>query len=129
MRDIVNNIGAVQIVPPQVLSGANTSSAIDLAEFGSAALIVSTGAIVGAGDFTAKLQESDTTTAGDFADVPADFLSGVFPATFAENSVVRVGYSGHKRYVRAVVSKAGGTSIAIGMVLVKGNPRHSPVAA
>lgn len=127
MRDLVHNIGAVQVVGPQVLSATNTSAAIDLAEFGSAALIINTGAIAGAGDFTAKLQESDASGSG-FADVAAGDLIGSLPASLAADSVVKIGYRGDKRFIRTVITKNGGTSIAAGAVLVKGNPRHAPVA-
>ena len=128
MRDIAPNIGVVQAVAPAVLSATNTSAAIDLLGFESAAVVINTGAIVSAGDFTAKLQESDTTTSGDFADVAAAHLVGAFPASLEANSVVKVGYIGNRRYVRTVLTKNGGTSIAAGAVIVKGHPAEAPVA-
>lgn len=128
MRSIEPNIGAVQVVAPAVLSATNTSAAIDLKGFNSACLVINTGAIVSAGDFTAKLQESDTTTSGDFTDVAAEHMTGEFPASLAADSVVKVGYIGHKRYLRSVITKNGGTSIAAGAVLVKGHPGEAPVA-
>lgn len=127
-RDIAHNIGVTQVVVPQVLAATDTSAAIDTAGFESAALIVNTGAIVGAGDYTAKLQHSDTTTSGDFADVTAADLIGTFPASLAASSVVKVGYKGVKRYLRSVITKNSGTSIAVGAVLVKGHPHAAPVA-
>lgn len=128
MRDLANNLGIVQAVAPAVLSATNTSAAIDLLGFGSAALVINTGAIVTAGDFTPKLQESDTTTPGDFTDVAAGDLVGTFPASLAADSVVKVGYIGNKRYVRTVLTKNGGTSIAAGAVIVKANAHTRPVA-
>lgn len=128
MRDLVHNIGAVQVVGPAVLTATTTSAAIDLSGFGSAALIVNTGAVAGSGDFSAKLQESDTTTSGDFTDVAAADLQGALPASLAADSVVKVGYGGNKRYLRAVITKNGGTSIAAGAVLLKGSARLAPVA-
>ena len=128
MRSIEPNIGALQVVAPAVLSATNTSAAIDLKGFNSACLVINTGAIVSAGDFTAKLQESDTTTSGDFTDVAAEHMTGEFPASLAADSVVKVGYIGHKRYLRSVITKNGGTSIAAGAVLVKGHPGEAPVA-
>lgn len=128
MRDIANNIGLVQAIAPQVLSATNTSDPIDLIGFESAAVVVNTGAIAGDGDFTAKLQESDTTTSGDFADVAAAKLVGAFSATLEADSVEKVGYIGPKRYVRVVLTKNGGTSIAGGAVIVKGHPAEAPVA-
>lgn len=128
MRSIEPNIGAVQVVAPAVLSATNTSAAIDLKGFESAAIVINTGAIVSAGDFTAKLQESDTTTSGDFTDVAAEHLTGEFPASLAADSVIKVGYIGFKRYLRTVITKNGGTSIAAGAVLIKGHPHDAPVA-
>ena len=128
MRDLANNIGTVQAVAPAVLAATNTSAAIDLLGFESAAVIINTGAIVGAGDYTAKLQESDTTTGGDFGDVAAANLVGTLPASLAADSVVKVGYIGNKRYVRTVITKNSGTSIAAGAVIVKGRAHNRPVS-
>ncbi|HEX2529819.1 MAG TPA: hypothetical protein VHL31_26450 [Geminicoccus sp.] len=128
MRDLVHNLGVVPMVAPAVLSATTTSDSVDLLDFGSATLVVNTGAIAGAGDFTAKLQHSDTTTAGDFTDVAADALIGSLPASLTANSVAKVGYWGHRRYLRAVLTKNSGTSIAASAVLVKGYARNRPVA-
>lgn len=128
MRDIVNNISTVQALAPAVLAATTTGAALDLNGFESAALVINTGAIVGSGDFTAKLQESDTTTSGDFTDVATSALQGAFPASLAADSVVKVGYVGFKRYVRLVVTKNSGTSIAAGALLVKGHAAQRPVA-
>lgn len=128
MRDLANNIASVQAVAPAVLSATNTSAAIDLLGFDSAAVIVNTGAIAGAGDYTANLQESDTATSGDFTDVAAADLVGSFPASLVENAVVKVGYIGTKRYLRTVITKNSGTSIAAGAVIVMANARLRPVA-
>ncbi|MFG1314717.1 hypothetical protein [Xanthobacter autotrophicus] len=128
MRDLVNNIGTVLAISPAVLAATVTGAALDLRGFNSAVLVVNTGAIVGAGAFTVKLQESDTTTSGDFTDVAAVDLHGTYPASLAADSVVKVGYRGFKRYVRAVITKNSGTSIAAGAVLVKGDAVARPVA-
>lgn len=128
MRDLKNNLGVVLAISPAVLAATTTGAALDLIGFNSAMLVVSTGAIVGLGDFTVKLQESDTTTSGDFTDVAAADLHGTFPAILAADSVVKVGYRGFKRYVRAVITKNGGTSIAAGSVLLKGDAVARPVA-
>lgn len=128
MRDIAPNIAPVQVVAPAVLSGNNTSAAIDLQGFESAALVINTGAIAGDGAFTAKLQESDDTAGGTFTDVAAEHLVGTFPASLVADSVVKVGYIGLHRYVRTVITKNSGTSIAAGAVLVKGHPHLVPLA-
>jgi len=128
MRDLANNIGIVPAVVPAVLTATATGDPIDLLGFRSAALIVQTGAIAGDGDFTASLQESDTDQPGDFAPVEAGDLIGALPETLEAASVVKVGYVGHKRFIRAVLTKNGGTSIAAGAVIVKGHANERPVA-
>jgi hypothetical protein len=128
MRDLANNIQTVQAVAPAVQSATVTSAAIDLLGFESAAVVINTGAIVSSGDFTAKLQESDTTESGDFADVDAAHLVGALPAALVAGSVVKQGYIGHKRYIRVVLTKNSGTSIAAGVVVVKGHAHERPVS-
>jgi hypothetical protein len=126
MRDIVNNIGVVAVIAPAVLTATNTPAGVDLLGFGSAALVINTGAIAGSGNFTPKLQESDDNT--NFTDVAAGDLQGSFPAALAANSVVKVGYKGNKRYVRPVLTLNSGTSIAASALIVKGNASKRPVA-
>lgn len=130
MRDIVSNVGVAQVVAPVVLTATTTSEAMDLLGFNAAVIVVNTGAIAGAGDFTAKLQDSDTPddSPDEFEDVPAAQLQGVFPESLAENAVVKVGYAGFKRYVRLVVTKNSGTSIAACAVLVKGQASERPIS-
>lgn len=127
MRDLAPNIAPVQVVEPVVLTGNRTSAAIDLLDFRSVAFVVSTGAIAGSGSFSMTLQESDTTAGGDFADVPADRLSGSLDTPFEADTTQKIGYVGHKRFVRAVISKASGTSIAVAVTAVKGHPAEAPV--
>lgn len=128
MRDIYHNVGAALALSPAVQAATVNGVAVDLKGFNSALVVVNTGAIVGAGDFTAKLQESNTTTSGDFTDVaPAD-LQGALPASLTADGAFRQGYIGKRRYIRVVVTKNGGTSIAAGAVVVKGEPYLAPVA-
>lgn len=128
MKTISQNICAVSALAPAVLTNTATGDPIDLFGFESAAIVIATGAIAGDGDFTAKLQESDTTTGGDFTDVATAHLHGEFPESLEAASVVKVGYGGFKRYVRLVVTKNSGTSIAASAVLVKGHAHERPVA-
>ena len=131
MRDLYHNFLAVQAVAPSVKSAAADGAVIDLSGFDSALIVLNTGAIAGDGDFSAKLQESDTATPGDFSDVDAADQLGGFPATLAANAAYRVGYIGskRKRFIRVVLTKAGGTSIAAGAVAVLGHPAIAPLAA
>ena len=128
MRELYNDVGLVQSLIPAVLAATATGAAIDLAGFNSATVLINTGAIVSAGDFTAKLQESDTTTGGDFTDVAAGDLVGTFPASLAADTLYKVGYTGTKRYVRTITTKNSGTSIIAGIFIAKGHPLTGPVA-
>lgn len=130
MRDLYHNLGAKQALAPAVQAATVNGEAIALAGFNAALIVLNTGAIVGAGDFSAKLQESDEAGTG-YTDVAAADQLGAFPATLAANSTYRVGYIGskRKRFVRVVLTKAGGTSIAASAVVVLGHPALGPVAA
>jgi len=128
MRDLTSNIGVALALSPAVQAATIKGNAIDRKGFDALAIVVNTGAIAGAGDYTAKLQESDTTTDGDFADVPAYGLIGSLPASLTADGSFKQGYVGNKRFVRVVLTKNGGTSIAAGAVAVLGNPSQKPVA-
>jgi len=128
MKDLYSGLGLIQALAPAVVAATATATAIDLQGFNSALVVVNTGAIAGSGDYTTKLQESDTTTGGDFEDVAEGDLIGSFPASLEADSVVKVGYRGTKRYIRTVTTKNSGTSIAAGIVVVKGDPADAPVA-
>ncbi|MBN9069580.1 MAG: hypothetical protein J0H60_24885 [Rhizobiales bacterium] len=128
MRDIANNIGVDQTLAPVDYAATTKGTAVDLNGFDSAALVINTGAITSAGLYVVKMQESDTTTDGDFADVDAADLVGSLPASLAATSTYKQGYIGNKRYIRAVITKTSGTSVVAGAVVVKGNAADKPVA-
>ncbi|QUS39058.1 hypothetical protein RPMA_09595 [Tardiphaga alba] len=128
MKDTFHEIKVVSSLEPAVQAATLKGSAVDLRGFGSALMAVSTGAIASAGLYDIKIQESDTTTDGDFTDAAAADLLGVLPAGLAASSVYRQGYIGKRRYVRAVITKQSGTSIAAGAVFVLGHPALAPIA-
>ena len=122
MSDLKNNIAAVLALSPAVHSATKADAPIiDLQGAGSATVIVNTGAIAGAGDYTVSLRHGDASDLTGDAAASGDDLLGAFPATLAADSTYAVGYRGGKRYVRIVITKNGGTSIAAGAVIVKGH--------
>lgn len=129
MRDLYHNLGAEQALAPAVQAATVNGEAIGLGGFNAAMIVLNTGAIVGSGDFGAKLQESDEAGTG-YTDVAAADQLGAFPASIAANSTYRVGYIGskRKRFIRIVLTKAGGTSVAAAAVAVLGQPALGPVA-
>lgn len=122
MSDLKNNIAAVLALSPAVHSATKAdASIIDLQGAGSATIIVNTGAIAGSGDYTISLRHGDASDLSGDAAASGDDLLGAFPATLAADSSYAVGYRGGKRYVRVVITKNSGTSIAAGAVIIKGH--------
>ncbi|KAB2787783.1 hypothetical protein F9K97_07540 [Brucella anthropi] len=128
MKDGISGLGLVASLVPAVVTATTKGSHADLQGFNSATLIINTGAIAGDGLFSVTMQESDTTTDSDFTDVAADDLLGSLPAALVADTVYRQGYKGTKRYIRAVITKTSGTSIAAGAIVVLGHPHDAPVA-
>lgn len=128
MRDIAPNIGVVLALSPAVQSATINGLAVDTNGFEAVAFALNTGAIASAGDFTAKVQESDTTTSGDFTDAAAAVVTSSAPATLTADGSFKLGYRGFKRYVRLVLTKNSGTSIAAGAVAILGRAHNRPVA-
>lgn len=122
MIDTFHDNNIVASLAPAVQSATLKGSTVDLQGFGSALMVVNTGAIASDGLYDIRMQESDTTTDGDFSDVAAADLLGALPSGLAATSVYSQGYIGKRRYVRAVITKQSGTSIAAGAVFVLGHP-------
>lgn len=121
-RDLKSNISVAACIVPAVYSATKDDSTIvDLQGCDSATVIINTGAIVGAGDFTPKLVHGDAADLTGGADVAAADLIGAFPTILEASTVYNVGYRGNKRYVRVVLTKNGGTSIAAGAMVVRGD--------
>lgn len=127
MKDLYSNVGLEVAVVPATLTATNTSAAIDLQGYDSAMVIINTGAIGGAGNFTPKLTEC-ATSGGTYTDVAAADLNGTFISALAASSVYKVGYRGSKRFIKTVLTLNSGTNIVAGAVIVKGNPLNGPVA-
>jgi len=126
MRDLSSNIGVSPSIAPAVISAGTTNGAgVDLRGFDSASAVVAVGAIAGSGNMTIKLQDSDDNST--FADTVADDRIGAFAAVLLTGTTNDVGYIGGKRYVRAVATLNSGTSVAVSVVIVAGNPHRAPV--
>lgn len=124
MKDAYSNVKAVAAIVPAVKTAAGDGATIDTQGFRSLLFVVNTGAVVGDGDFGIAIQESANGTDWSAA---TDVL-GEFPATLEADSAYRVAYVGSQRYARINVTKAGGTSIALGAVAILGQPHMAPVA-
>jgi hypothetical protein len=125
MRDLYSNLAALPALAPAVQAAAVAGLTVDLAPATGVVFALSTGAIVGSGDFGAKVEESADGSA--WGDAPAKWVKSNAPATLLAASSYRLGYTGKLRYARLSLTKAGGTSIAAGAVAVI-KPLRLPVA-
>ena len=143
MRDLISHIGLVNVITPAVLAADNAPVTIDLAGFGSAALLIQVGAggITFNGtnkvEFKMTHSEDDSTyepvTADDVQGVDAVDTGGIVYAlktAHPDPTVTKVGYIGNKRYLKLLADFSGthGTGTPISAVVIKGNARHEPVA-
>lgn len=128
MRDLASSIGVVQTLAPADYAATTKGTEVDLRDFDSAVVVINTGAITSAGLYVVKLQESDTTTDGDFSDVGAGDLIGSLPTALEAGKTYKQGYVGNKRYIRAVITKTSGTSIIAGAVVIRSHAHREPVA-
>jgi hypothetical protein len=145
MKDLVSQIGLVQVFGPAVLSADQTAVATDLQGYHSAVVEVAVG--VGGITFDAdnkidfKLEHSDdgtTYTSVTEADlvgdaVPATVTTGYYlslVAAHAAATVQKFGYIGGKRYLRHDIEFSGthGTGTPISVTLIKGDAELQPVA-
>lgn len=136
MRDMANDVSVAATITPIVVNNdtEGTGVAVDLAGYESATLIVHVGVsgdtLSGSVYHTVKLQESATTTSGDFTDVAAGDCIGtngqVIDDAAEDDVVIKLGYVGNKRYVRAFIDTTGThtNGTPIGAVVVRGRTRH-----
>lgn len=129
MRDIKNNLDAVSSIDPASVTASTNGSGVDLREFDGAMIVFQAGsADTGNADetYTPGVEESDDNSA--YSPVAASDLEGAL-VNMTANSVLRVGYKGSKRYVRAVLTVGGTTpSIDASALVVRGLPHYAPAA-
>jgi hypothetical protein len=123
MRDIHNSTDASQSINPAAHTATSNGAGVDLAGANAAEVEFSVGTITD-GVHTPKLQESDDNATWD--DVAAGDQLGAL-AALATGVHQRVGYVGTKRYLRAVVTVAGGpaTGGVYGATVTRGHLRHA----
>jgi hypothetical protein len=84
------------------------------------------------GTYTPVVEHGDDAALADAAVVPATYLLGTLAdATFAatdDDTAKRIGYVGHKRYVRLSITSASSAAGTMSAVAVLNHPRHAPTA-
>ena len=136
MRDQANNIHPIRAISPVVLtdSTAAVSEIIDLQGFQSLTFVIATGTLADAdATFTVLLEEGDEANLSDAAAVADEDMVGneaLASFTFADDDETRkLGYLGHKRYVRLTITPANNTGNApISAVAILGHPQSAPTA-
>jgi hypothetical protein len=127
MRDISNNLSAVESLAPSARTATINGAGVDLSGFNGAMVAWSFGSWTD-GTHTPSVQESSDNTT--FTAVAAGDLEGSFNPVSSgagANMVQKVGYLGNLRYIRAVLTVAGATSGAVSSVLViRGFPATAP---
>lgn len=127
-RDLKSNIDFSQSLAPASYSAAAVGAGVDLREYASAMVLISAGEIGGtSASFTFEIQESDDNSV--FSAVADADLEGSEPVLTAGNVVHRLGYRGHKRYIRAAITAAAGTgpTLVCEVGVVRGDPRMGPL--
>lgn len=131
--DIKNAIDTGQSVPPGTHTASQDGSAVDLANFHAAAVVLDVGAYTdGTHDFTIEHAEDDGAGSPDtWETVPTDDLDGSLPTVDAAgdaNTVTEVGYHGIRRHLRVTTTVSGTTNGAgYGVSVVRGKSRTQPV--
>lgn len=137
MRDLLNNIHPVTVIPPGTAPTDNTavvSAIVDRLGFGSVTFVILTGTLADAdATFSVRMDHGDAANLSDAEEVPDALLVGTEALagfTAADDGKTRkLGYVGGKRYQRLTVTPAGNASAAnLGAVAILGHPVNAPTA-
>lgn len=125
--DLVNNIKVVNAVKAAELTADSSESAeIDTAGFESVTVIAQMSAFTsGAGKIS--ISECDT-SGGSFTAVAESDLINAPESMAAAGAVSKVGYRGHKQFIKVKIAKDSEISATVGAVVILGNARHKAVA-
>jgi len=140
MRDLMQDIQIVQTIVPIVANNTaeGTGLGVDRKGFEAAELLVHVGdsgdTLSGSLYWTIKLQENDVDTAGTYADVAAGDIIGpnqglVIDAPAEDQRIVRIGYKGKKKWLRALLTQTGThtNGTPLGAVFILGSPAVRPI--
>lgn len=131
-RDLHNSIKrSIAFAPKAAVTDdtAQVSTILDTQNFLSSELVLATGVLSDAdATFTLLMEEGDDSALSDAAAIAdADLLGTEAGAsfTFADDSkVLKIGYTGRKRYIRATVTPANNTgNLFLAGVWEQGHPR------
>ncbi len=127
-KDTYNNLGVTLAVSPAVLTATNTSAGIDLAGFEGATVVITSGAIAGAGNFTPKLKNPTFFRDPALPMSPRRICLAHFLPPLLRTRLTRSVISALSAMLRTVITLNSGTSIAASAVIIKSHARNKPVA-
>lgn len=133
MRDMKNNVVGMPTISPQTSLVAITGTGVNRAGYESVTALINVGPLTH-GEFTFNLMESDEDA--NYTAVAAADLIGSAPVVNDlgdDNSVLRVGYKGQKKWVRldmAVTAQSPSltTGLPVAAQILLGHPLTAPTA-
>lgn len=135
MRDLFNNIHPLRGISPQDAVTNNTafvSEIIDMQGYQSLTWLIATGSLADAdATFVVLVEDGDIANLSDNVAVSDDLLLGtelLAGFTFThDNKTRKIGYVGHKRYVRLTITPANNTGdVYLAAIAVLGHPTLRP---
>ena len=88
-------------------SAVDLSSYVNTSNFDMAAVLYSVKVTGTQGNLAVKIQESDTTTTGDFSDISGATFTALTTATASDGTVQKIDFVTNKRYIRFVTTASG----------------------
>lgn len=123
-EDLRSNIDIAHSLAPAARTASANGAGVDLQGYESAVVVFYAG-VVTDGTHTPSIEESDDNST--YTAVSAAQTQGTL-AVLAANVPQRVGYVGHKRYIRPVITAAGTTTGAVTSAsVVRGDPAVAPL--
>lgn len=137
MRDLMNNVHPVNIIPPGTTTSDAThivSAVVNRLGFGSVTFVLSSGTLSDPdATFGILIEHGDAANLSDAEAVPDELLIGTEALTgFTagdDNAVRKIGYVGGKQYQRLTIVPVGNSAAAgFSAVAILGHPVNAPTA-
>jgi hypothetical protein len=124
VRDLVNNLAVSQSIPDLDDRTATINGAqVDMQGYNSASIHFIVGTVT-AGTWTPSVEHSDTGGSTWSATAAAD-LDGTL-AALATGTDQKVGYTGARRYLRAVMTETAAGTATFAAIICRGHPSVGP---
>ena len=131
-RSLYGLLKPVILKVPATVTASGTTDSLNLADYGSAMLMFSVGAMAfsTADKLDLGIAESDDgttfTPATDVYLAESGTVGKALDATADQNSVHALHYTGNKKYIRGFYNETGTVSAVLGCVAILGHARSQP---